>query len=163
MLSIFEKHCRKVIIISAISIAIVCILIFVPMNCTDIRKGSPYGSIKTFYQDVKKVKISDLDRPEIEKIIQKRINCYDKSFSYIDRISNCNINYISDIVEFSRKNIRSNPLLGNFVDKIVMCPVVYNVCQGSEDLENESCIDVENKCIESMMDQYWRGSNFANL
>jgi hypothetical protein len=159
MLDCLKKYFNFLLAIITLAIVLIIILMFIPVNYTKVKNENYYGYLEDLYTEVENAKLSNDNSKDIDEIIERRLACYASSISYRKRIAECNPQYIADLVSFARENVRSNPLLGNFVINSGSCPVMFNVCRGTENKSTEECIKIENQCIELMMDKYWRGSN----
>lgn len=109
------------------------------------------------YEDAKKVEVAQTNAKELAAIIDQRIQCYRKHSDPHERIQTCQGAYLKDIVNTSRKNIRSMPELGLFLRFVQGCPIVYSLCIGELD-DPVRCRVMERQCIDCQLDRYWRGA-----
>lgn len=109
------------------------------------------------YAQVEKVKPSRIGAEDFRKVIQTRVQCYEKVTTPLERKKPCNITYVESIIHAARKNIKSVPEIGRFIRDVQYCPIMYNMCIG--DMNNKDyCVDFERRCIDKTLDKYWRGA-----
>lgn len=113
--------------------------------------------VRSLYEEVNKTLPSVVSSKEHISIIHKRLECYEKNDDYTKRIRVCNNAYVKALVEQARKDIQSKPDMGNFVEKINICPVMYSMCIGQTHNNVERCIVFEKQCIDHILDKFWRG------
>lgn len=109
------------------------------------------------YAVVEKVKPSRIGADDFRKVIRTRVQCYEQVTTPLERKKPCNITYVESIIHAARKNIKSVPLMGQFVREVQYCPIMYNMCIGDMN-PPDYCIDYERRCIDRTLDKYWRGA-----
>lgn len=110
------------------------------------------------YAQVEKVKPSRIGAEDFRKVIQTRVQCYEKVTTPLERKKPCNLTYVESIIHVSRKHIRSVPEIGRFVRDVQYCPIMYNMCVGDMN-QKDYCVDFERRCIDKALDKYWRGAS----
>jgi hypothetical protein len=110
----------------------------------------------SMYNDIKQEESSRIGSEEFQRIIQERVLCYNNVTSPLQRNRPCNITYVDEIVRTARVNFQSAPQLGLFIREVQYCPIAYSMCVG-ENMDMETCITFERKCIDLSLDKYWRG------
>lgn len=90
-----------------------------------------------------------------EHLVRNRVDCYQTS--PLQRSDLCKSLYLNEIVTIGRRHVRSAPNMGAFLDQVHYCPIVYSVCMGRAANSGE-CVAMESRCIDSMLDRYWRGA-----
>lgn len=113
------------------------------------------------YRLLEEVPLSRLYDP-LSAIISARIDCYGR-YSDMERRNLCRKQYSRDIFFTAMQNIRSAPSKGFFMMCVRVCPITYGICKGEQhtqdsDLPELDCIKREAQCIESCLDQHWRGA-----
>lgn len=115
----------------------------------------------SLFRDVNETPVSSIARDEFLGAIHNRIGCFGRNFDYINRITLCMSKYREEIVHTARKNISARPEVGLFIKNVAYCPIMYNLCQGKLDPRDpasaELCVNFEHKCIDHMLDKFWRG------
>ena len=98
------------------------------------------------------------------EIIAARVACYGQHYT-IEGRTLCRKTYAQQIYFVAAENIRSTPMKGYFVLCVRLCPLAYAICQGDQTLQAgddaTDCIAKEAQCIESCMDDFWRGGSFT--
>ncbi|MDD2467638.1 MAG: hypothetical protein PHI97_26960 [Desulfobulbus sp.] len=113
--------------------------------------------VRFYYQQVEKTAPSTVDEQQHIQVIRERLNCYFANNEYTERVNNCNGPYVKDIVALARQSLTARPSLGAFVRILNICPVLYNMCMGNKN-DGEQCILFERRCIDHVLDKYWRGN-----
>ncbi len=126
------------------------------VHAQDLNPISNIDFVRDLYIRVNNTPPSNISKKEHEAIIHRRLDCYEKTFEFTERIEKCNQQYNNDIVKQARKAVSSNPELGRFVRNLILCPIMYNICSGKTDNNVERCIRFERQCIDYMLDLYWR-------
>lgn len=150
---------NAILTLIALAVLLVVILMFVPINYTVAKNPVDYEEVVRLYAEIKETPLSYNNDHKVESIIKERLVCYDQAESFMQRDNECYTRYATEIVAFSLANIRSNPLLGHFLSRVKVCPVAYSICRGTDQLSIDKCIDVEQQCLDYMLDKYWRGNN----
>ena len=120
---------------------------------------SPVQKLIALYNEVEKTPSSPMSE-RLSKIVNNRMNCYNKESDLSTRIEECRKDYIREIVFSARKGLKSVPMLGDFVLCIRYCPIIYAMCIGDENIkDSEDCVGQEVQCIDYCFDNYWRGGN----
>ncbi|MBW2185758.1 MAG: hypothetical protein JRG71_04910 [Deltaproteobacteria bacterium] len=163
MIDCLKKYCNFILCVTTLALTLVVVLIFFPVNYTQVQADYDYGYLADLYREVEQIKVPNENRGYLSEIIENRLSCSADSKSYRERMTDCNPKYKADLVLFAREHIRSNPLLGSFVVNSELCPVMYNICRGTGDNSKEKCIELEGQCIEFMLDKYWRGNNNSDF
>ena len=125
-----------------------------------IEKKSTYYQAIALYAHTRDIHQSQKLGKQIENIVIKRMDCY--RFSPFERGSRCLGPYSSDLVALGRQQLQSAPDLGLFLEQIQLCPLVHAMCMGDIQ-EARNCISMEARCLDSVYDEYWRGSPFSQL
>lgn len=136
------------------------LLAWTPPWTAEARAADKFPNIDAavrMYEGVKLVQPSRIAGEEYETIIRKRVLCYDRATTPLERKRPCNITYVDAIIRTARDNLKSAPLLGLFIHNVQYCPIVYSMCIG-EHMDKDSCVTVERQCIDQTLDIYWRGS-----
>ncbi len=125
------------------------------------------------YEHVEKVHASSL-APHLAEVVQRRVDCFGASpMERLDGV--CHLNYLNAILEVGRTEVQSAPKVGDFLINVSLCPVVYSVCMGEKAEQNcrriegetvcgsapdngPKCAAMEARCIDSVLDAYWRGA-----
>jgi hypothetical protein len=140
-----------------------------PVLAAEINLGSDYDYASELsldsnidyalrlYEEVKKVEAANTNAKELAEIIDHRILCYRRSSKPQDRVHVCQGTYLKNIVNISRKNIRSVPEIGLFLRFLQGCPMVYGLCMGEMN-DPVRCRVMERQCIDCQLDRYWRGA-----
>lgn len=110
------------------------------------------------YKHSAETRLSSTSQELFSDTVDRRLQCYQLHGFYLERMQICNCNYVSEIINNSRKRIRSMPAVGSFAREVRRCPVVYAICMGKYD-DKAKCRDMELRCIDYNLDLYWRGVN----
>ncbi len=117
--------------------------------------------ILELFTEVNETKASFTAILENTTVIEKRIQCFADNFSYQRRANVCLNEYRHNLVDVAREFVEGRPEVGIFLKNVAYCPVMYNLCQGQNEMHNvssqELCIQFERQCIDLMLDKYWRG------
>ncbi len=123
------------------------------------RAWVQYEKMVARYETVRKTELSEFEGL-LEKVAKERFACYADISAYDKRLVNCRKQYMNDILEIARQNIKSAPSLGEFMLCVRDCPLAYSMCRGVDtdgDYEPSECIEAEVQCVEWCLDTYWRG------
>ena len=110
------------------------------------------------YSQVERVKPSRIGAEDFRKVIRTRVQCYEQVTTPLERKKPCNISYVESIIHTARQHIKSVPEIGRFVREVQYCPIMYNMCIGDMN-SKDYCIDFERRCIDKILDKYWRGAS----
>lgn len=119
-----------------------------------------YESMVKGYEDIQHVELSELEG-DLRAVVTARNECYGQYSDLGSRLSICRKEYLSDILALSRQKVKAAPSLGKFMLCVRECPLAYSMCRGTEpkvEDTNAECAMQEVRCIESCLDQYWRGT-----
>jgi len=123
-----------------------------------LKPESNIEMVRALYREVNNTLPSVVSADEHALIIRKRLECYAENDDYTRRIRVCNNAYVKALVEQARKDINSRPDMGNFVQYINVCPVMYSMCVGKTANNVDRCVVFEKQCIDHILDKFWRGS-----
>lgn len=130
-------------------------------NQSDYNKRAIKNSLEK-YELIKKTELSEELYDQILEIIRNRNDCFSSRFSYSERKDKCNREYTNKIIRLIRAKIKSAPMPGLFIRCIKECPIAGSLCNGEEGRNELECLEMEARCIEYCLDEYWRGGNFPN-
>ncbi len=135
--------------------------------------GVSIAMLRQDYEAAVKVNPSSL-APRLIELAQKRVECF--GASPLERFKGgCRSDYLNAIMKVGREEIVSAPRLGDFLANVDNCPVMYSVCMGEKSEQNcrvtdgervcdyaddqvLNCAAMEARCIDGVLDLYWRGS-----
>ena len=66
------------------------------------------------------------------------------------------------LFDWPGENINSAPLRGLFIRCVRECPIAGSLCNGEPGASEAECIKTEARCIETCLDQFWRGGTFPD-
>lgn len=112
------------------------------------------------YHQAKQTEASRVGALDLTRIIGRRIQCYQDNNSYERRYHVCNSDYVKGILAMAQREIKAQPVLGVFIDRVQLCPIVYSMCKG-EDKGREECVRMERQCVDMYLDAFWRGETPA--
>lgn len=125
---------------------------------------SPYGRFIAQYERITTDgEHSDL-KPYLFEIVSERLKCYSKTSDYNQRLQKCRKEYMYKALRTAREQIKAAPSLGEFVTCVRDCPLSFSLCKGKEasGYTDSDCKDVEILCIETCLDDYWRGNQLSD-
>lgn len=133
-------------------------IFFIQGKPTYIPAINENEKLYALYDAVNDTLPASTNKNEIIKIIEDRLNCYKESHLYSWRSNVCITKYTDEIVQIGRKNLHSTPIIENFINTVVLCPVIFNMCISAETMER--CEEFERQCIDFAFDNNWRGRDF---
>ena len=110
------------------------------------------------YQKIARVQPSKVGSEGFTQIIRRRLTCYERTATPLERFRVCSTPYVDEIIRNARQYVKSKPDLGRFIRRVRFCPIIHSMCIG-EHQEPEHCILMERQCIDSELDRYWRGAD----
>ncbi|XPV77542.1 MAG: hypothetical protein ACNI27_06420 [Desulfovibrio sp.] len=142
--------------ITLILIFVFCLSIPTTITARELKPVSNIDFVRELYRKVNNTPPAQVSRREHERIIRDRLQCYESTFDYLERLQKCNLRYNKAITRQARTAIDAQPRIGLFVKSLIMCPIMYNLCSGKTDNDEERCIQFERQCIDYTLDHYWR-------
>lgn len=160
-----QRSNRQIMGLTLILLGVLALLIYFHHKETNRRdlynKKAIKLSLET-YELIKTTELSDTLHDRLVEIIQARKDCSAIQVSYDERNSRCRKAYINEIFQLARANIKSAPMPGLFIRTIRECPIAGSLCNGEVGRSEAECIEMEVRCIEYCLDQYWRGGTFPD-
>lgn len=129
-----------------------------PWNTSRIETLSDTDTIRQLHAEIPVTPVSVRAKSDLVGFIESRRACYEASRSFGERIRICGSAYTRDILKQVHENARTNAGLGEFMDRIAACPVIYNICRGEEHGSAEMCVERELQCLNHAVDNYRYGS-----
>ncbi len=152
------------------SFCILLFYIFLFFSPTMGTAGTIYSDadkdIFKLFSEVNETEASFTAVDEITQLIKTRLQCFEDNFSYEKRVTLCITDYRDNIIAVARQLIKARPDVGTFLKNLDYCPIMHNLCQGQSKMRKiqdpNLCITFERKCIDLMLDKYWRGFPLYN-
>lgn len=148
-----------------ISLGIIFVLIYLGHYSHDDQENYDKRAIEKSIEQYEQSKLTVLSEElhsDLIRIIEARKECFSSQKSYDGRSATCKRAYVNEIVRLARNKIKSAPMRGLFIRAIRECPIAGSLCNGEYGMQEIECIEMEARCIEYCLDQYWRGGSFPD-
>jgi hypothetical protein len=141
-----------------LTLSLLLLLMAFPWNTSPVEAISDADSIRQLHAELPATPVSVLAKSDLVGFVEARRDCYEASRSFGERIRICGSGYTRDILKQVHENARTNAGLGEFMDRIAACPVIYNICRGEEHGSVDLCVERELQCLNFAVDRYRYGS-----
>lgn len=132
-----------------------------PNSLDDYNKKAIH-QILDRYEKIKNTEYTEALHDTLVEIIKARRECFSTQVTSNERNDTCRKAYINSIFQTARAAIKSAPMPGRFIRCIGECPIAGSLCSGEPGTSEEECLDMEVRCIEYCLDEYWRGGEFPD-
>jgi len=141
-----------------LTFSLLLILMMFPWNTSRVETLNDTETVRQLHAAVPATPVSERAKSDLVGFIEARRECYEASRSFGERIRICGAGYTREILKRVHENARTNAGLGEFMDRIAACPVIYNICRGEEHGSAEMCVERELQCLNYALDRYRYGS-----
>jgi hypothetical protein len=141
-----------------LTVSLLLVLMAFPWNTSRVEALSDADAIRQLHAELPETPVSVRAKSDLLGFVETRSDCYEASRSFGERIRICSSGYTRDILKQVHENARTNAGLGEFMDRIAACPVIYNICRGEEHGSPEMCVERELQCLNYAVDRYRYGS-----
>lgn len=141
-----------------LTFSLLLVLMVFPWNTSPVQALSDTDTIRQLHAEVPATPVSVRAKSDFVGFIERRRDCYETSRSFGERIRICGSAYTRGVLKQVHESARTNVGLGDFMDRIASCPVIYNICRGEEHGSQDVCVERELQCLNYAVDRYRYGS-----